>query len=166
MTEPVTTVAVAVGEPPAIGPMRPVHPGHAGPQIAAEPEILRQIEKVLQGITLTPGRVRLSGGAYVDVDGVAADSSAFVEVFAHQGPLKGGQRHKVTNDALKLITLGRDHPNARLIVAFADPQAASCVTGKSWIAVALRSARIEVIVADIGQRTRDAIRAAQEREFR
>jgi hypothetical protein len=54
--------------------------------------------------------VRLSGGAYVDVDGVAADSSAFVEVFAHQGTLKGGQKHKVANDALKLITLGREHP--------------------------------------------------------
>ena len=135
MTETVTTAPVTVGDPRAIGQVRPVHPGHSGPQIAAEPEILRAIENVLQGITLTPDRIRLSGGAYVDVDGVAADSSAFVEVFAHQGPLKGGQRHKVTNDALKLITLGREHPNARLIVAFADPQAASCVTGKGWIAV-------------------------------
>lgn len=164
MTEPVTTTAVTVGDPRAIGPVRPVHPGHAGPRSPLSQRSARDREG--SSGHHAPDRTRLSGGAYVDVDGVAADSSAFVEVFAPQGRSKERQRHKVTNDALKLITLGREHPNARLIVAFADPQAANCVMGKSWIACALRSARIEVIVADISQRTRDAIRAAQERQFR
>ena len=33
------------------------------------------------------------------------DESVLVEVFAHQGQLKGGRRHKIAADALKLITL-------------------------------------------------------------
>jgi hypothetical protein len=37
-------------------------------------------------------------GASVDVDGVAEDGSVLVEVFAHQGPLKGGRRHKIATD--------------------------------------------------------------------
>lgn len=38
----------------------------------------------------------------MDVDGVSAEPPVFVEVFAHQGPLKGGQRHKIAGDVLKL----------------------------------------------------------------
>ena len=43
-----------------------------------------------------------------------------VECFAHVGAMKGGQRHKVATDALKLITLGRGKPGARLLLALAN----------------------------------------------
>lgn len=60
------------------------------------------------GVELTPRSLRLGGGARVDVDGVAPDESVFVEIFAHQGRLKGAQFHKVARDALKLITPGAE----------------------------------------------------------
>jgi hypothetical protein len=46
-----------------------------------------------------PRSLRLDDGARIDVDGVAPDESVFVEIFAHQGWLKGAQFHKVTRDA-------------------------------------------------------------------
>ena len=68
------------------------------------------------GKKLTPATVRLDSGASVQVDGVAGDESVFAEVFAHQGALKGGQKHKVAQDALKLITIGRSRPDAELLM--------------------------------------------------
>jgi hypothetical protein len=131
----------------------------------AEPIILALVAERL-GVKLTRDPMQVGGTARVDVDGVDADRSVFVEVFAHVGRLKGGQRHKVSNDALKLITLGREHPNARLVIAFADAEAAAFVIGRSWLAVALRSAGIEVVVADIDDALRDELRAAQKRLYR
>jgi len=36
---------------------------------------------------------------------VTADRSVFVEVFARIGTLRGGQRHKASTDALKLLAI-------------------------------------------------------------
>ena len=110
-------------------------------QRTAEPLILAGVSKLL-GVELAPRSLRLDRGARVDVDGVAPDESVFVEIFAHQGRLKGGQSHKVARDAMKLITLRRSRPGSKLIIAFGDPEAATCVTGASWLAEALRRGRL------------------------
>ncbi len=69
----------------------------------------------------------------------------------------------MARDALKLITLRRDHPGARLILGFADHVAAASATGASWLAEALRSWEIEVFVTELDAGTREALRAAQAR---
>ncbi len=89
-------------------------------QRTAEPLILAGVSRMI-GVELTPRSLRLQGGARADVDGAATDDSVLVEVFAHQGRLKGAQYHKVARDALKLITLGRSRAGSRLIIAFGDP---------------------------------------------
>lgn len=83
-------------------------------------------EKVAEviGKELTPMTVKLESGASVQVDAVASDESVFAVVFAHQGALKGGQRYKVAQDALKLITIRRTHPAAELLLVFLDDEAA------------------------------------------
>jgi hypothetical protein len=91
-------------------------------------------------VNLAAKRLNL-GKAFVDVDGVAEDESVLVEIFAHQGSLKHGQRHKVQGDVLKLITMGKTRPASRLIVAFCDQQAANGVTG--WLAHALEAWGVE-----------------------
>ena len=99
--------------------------------------ILDGLERVV-GCELRPERLTLPGGAHVDVDGVAIDGLVLVEVFTHQGPLKGGQRHKIATDALKLITIARDRaPRPRLVLAFAEPKRAEWAAGESWLAAAL-----------------------------
>ena len=100
----------------------------------------------------------------MNVDGVADEPLTFVEVFAHQGQLKGGQHHKVSTDALKLVTLGRVYPQARLILAFGDQAATSTLSGGGWKAEALRTWGIEVFVADIDEDVRAGLRDAQVRQ--
>jgi hypothetical protein len=140
-----------------------VHQSDSDEQRRAEPLILAGVAARL-GVALEPRRLNLAGGARVDVDGVAADESVLVEIFAHQGRLRGGQFHKVARDALKLITLARGRRAARLIIAFGDEEAAACVTAGSWLAEALRSWEIDVLVVDLDTAVREGLRAAQTRQ--
>lgn len=88
----------------------------------------------------------------------------FVEVFARIGTLRGGQRHKVSTDALKLLAIRDVFPGARLILAFADGQAAASISG--WKADALRSNDIEIHTVDLTAAERAALKAAQARQRR
>lgn len=140
-----------------------LHPSDSGMQRRAEKSILASLAGKLD-VKLEPMRVSLSEGAQVDVDGVAADRSVFVEIFSHQGRLKGGQVLKVSNDAFKLASLGLRYPKARLILAFADPSAAAFADGEGWRAAALKSFGIEVHVIDLDESTQADLRAAQTRQ--
>lgn len=139
------------------------HASDSREQRQAEPLILEGVGRAL-GATLKPRTLRLPDGARIDVDGVAADESVLCEVFSRQGRLKGAQFHKVARDALKLITAARSRPDARLVLAFGDDEAASCVTGTSWLAEAIRTWGLEVIVVPLDDLVRDGLRAAQARQ--
>jgi hypothetical protein len=139
------------------------HQSDSAVQLDAEPLILAALSAQL-GTPLTPQRFTLPEGATADVDGASADGNVLVEVFAHQGALKGGQRGKIARDALKLITLGQARPGARLILALADPAAAKPLTAKSWLAEALATFKIEVIVVELDAAVRQGIRDAQVRQ--
>jgi hypothetical protein len=100
-------------------------------QRRAEGLILEAVAQEV-GVSLHPQRLQLVSGAVVDVDGVAADESVLVEIFAHQGQLKGGQRHKIAGDALKLITIARERtPPPVLILAFGDPDILDSLVAKA-----------------------------------
>ena len=144
-------------------PVMVAHASDSTTQSDAEPLILAAVAEQL-GVTLTPRRLKLPAGATADVDGVAADESVLVEVFARQGALKGGQRGKIARDALKLITLGRHRSGARLILALADESAAKPLRAKSWLAEALTTFEIEVLVVNLDPDVRAGIHAAQVRQ--
>jgi hypothetical protein len=139
------------------------HQSDSREQRSAEP-LIRDAVSAAVGVELTPRSLRLDGRARVEVDGVAPDESVFVEIFAHQGRLKGAQFHKVARDALKLITLARSRPESRLIIAFCDADAAACVSASSWLAEALRTWGIEVLVANLDPDVRAGLRDAQVRQ--
>ena len=136
------------------------HESDSRVQRDAEALILDAVQKYV-GMELAPRLVRFDSGATVQVDGAPSDESLFVEIFARQGALKGGQQRKVSQDALKLVTLGRSRPSARLILAFADEQAAAYATKGTWVSEALRTWGVEVLVVELGQAVRDRIRGAQ-----
>jgi hypothetical protein len=142
---------------------RVTHQSDSTVQQEAEALIRQKVADYI-GKQLYPATVRLDSGAPVQVDGVAADESVFVEIFAHQGSLKGGQRHKISTDALKLITLGRSRPQAQLVLAFGDAEAAAFVTQGTWMSEALASWRIKVLVIELDTAMSDGIRAAQARQ--
>lgn len=139
----------------------PKHASDASVQIAAEATILTALSKAI-GIPFTQGVTLPVGAAHVRPDGVAADESVFVEVFAHIGKLKGGQRHKVSTDALKLLAIRETHPNARLILAFADEAAATSVSG--WRAETLKANGIEIHIVPLSAEDRARIEATQAKQ--
>lgn len=139
------------------------HPSDSREHRSAEAMILGAVSSAV-GIELGPRSLRLDGGARVDVDGVAPDESILVEVFAHQGRLKGAQFHKVARDTLKLITLRRSRNGSRLILAFGDTDAAACVSGNSWLAEALGTWGIEVLAVDLDDEVRTGLQVAQARQ--
>lgn len=132
-------------------------------QLRAETAIREQLEHML-GTKLEPRTLRLAGGATVAVDAAASDNSLIAEIFARQGRLKPGQQKKVAIDAFKLVTIGREHPRADLVLVFADSAAAAYATGDGWLAYALRAWDVRVMVVEIDAGLRAEIRAAQHRQ--
>jgi len=118
----------------------------------------------LLGVALAPRRLRLPGGAAVDVDGVADDPPTLVEVYAHQGPLRGAQPKKLSQDALKLITVRETlMPGARLLLALSDDVAAAGVR-RGWIGEALALWGVEVVVVALDAEVTAGLVAAQARQ--
>lgn len=139
------------------------HASASAVQREAESHILAALSQQL-GVTLAKRRVDLPGGAWTEVDGVAPDLSVLAEAFARQGPVKGGQKRKVALDVLKLITIRREHPQAKLVLAFCDEGAAKSLTG--WPAEAVRTWDVQVAIADIPADVRARLLAAQDDQYR
>jgi hypothetical protein len=108
------------------------------------------LQRVMEsvGCHLEPRGVALEGGGVVRIDGIDRDESILVEVFADRGQLKGPQRRRLSQHALKLITLGRTRPAARLIVAVADADVARAARQDGWLAPALASWGVEVLLVE------------------
>lgn len=141
-----------------------MHASASSVQLDAE-SVIRRLVSAAVGVDLQPRRLRLSESTNVDVDGVSDDEQILVEIFARQGTLKGGQVRKVAMDALKLITLGRTRPSARLILAFASNEAAAYVENpNAWLTEALRAGNVEVLVVNPPADIRTAVLAAQARQ--
>ena len=116
------------------------------------------------GIVLAPCVLRLLD-ARVNVDGFGnGPPPTIVEVFAHQGPMKPGQRHKVMADALKLVAIGQHcfDSKARLVLALASDQARSSLSG--WRVEALEALGVEVLVIELESALLEGIRTAQIRQ--
>jgi len=143
------------------------HPSGSAVQREAEQEALAAFSKQL-GIELRCKSFALSEGASIQIDGVCEGSagvpSVLVEVFAHQGPLKAGQRHKLMSDAVKLLLAARRFDSeASLVLLVTDEQAARDLrTG--WRAEGLRAFAIEVRVAQLPEQLRARLREAQARQ--
>lgn len=133
-------------------------------QMRAEREIRAQLAKDLDVEWREDHAVKmpLPNGTKPEVDAVSTDGMTLVEIYAHQGPLKGGQVHKVARDALKLITVARTQPGASLHIAFASNAAHQSVTG--WLAEALDTWGVKTRAVEVSQATRDELEAAQQRQ--
>jgi hypothetical protein len=141
------------------------HLSDSAEQRTAEALICAAVAEKIR-VALIPGLATLQSGAVVQVDGIGPDFSVLVEIFAHQGVLKGGQKQKVCKDALKLITLRRHYPHARLFLAFADTAAAAYATTGTWLSRALIEWGVEVVVVQLDAQDREKVLLAQTRQRR
>jgi hypothetical protein len=139
------------------------HRSDSAAQREAERVAVAQLGRDL-GVSLDPAELTLAEGIRVHVDGYHAGPPAIVvEVFAHQGPLKGGQRHKVMSDAFKLVAIGRTHPGAQLLFVLTDPVAAASAQG-GWRGAALKAAGVEVRTVALPAELMANVLAAQARQ--
>lgn len=93
---------------------------------------------------------------------MAKDRSVLVEAYAHIGRLRGAQPNKVCTDALKLLALRESLPLARLILAFADQEAAASIAG--WRATVLERNGISIMVAKLPEAQRESIEDVQRKQ--
>lgn len=128
-------------------------------QRAAESLVLAEVARRL-GTTLSP---RVVEG--MSFDGYS-DTGVLVEVWAHQGPPKPAQKHKVMADALKLVWGDRvlSGGQGTKVLAMADKDAAAPFLSGTWMAAALTGLGIRVEVIDVGGEVRSRINAAQTRQ--
>jgi hypothetical protein len=141
------------------------HPSDSSAQRDAGREMLDTLGAQL-GVDLQKRRWPLSDGAYVEINGADENDRFFVQVHARLDPLKGGQRHAVANDVLKL-TLVRDsaanmgrHP--ALILAMASQAAADSVRG--WLREAIAMHGIDIRVVELSKDSKSRVTEARGRQ--
>jgi hypothetical protein len=145
---------------------KPLPPGNAREQQEAELLMVEALGAQL-GLTLRPRTLKI-GGSRVEIDAADDELTVLVEAWAHQGAPKPAQKHKVLADALKLIWVASTvQATPTLILCLSDADAARhFTTGRSWAAAALADLGVNVTVVDLPAKTRQAVKAAQERQRR
>jgi hypothetical protein len=139
------------------------HPSDSLEQRDAERDILEALEKRL-GIRLN---MKVDIDQRVALDGFADGAvPVCVEVWAHQGPAKGGQVHKVMRDFCKLLLveklLGK---RCHKVFAVCDDESLAFLN-RSWQGRFAKEFDIETVVLDVCDTTRARVLEAQKRQFR
>jgi hypothetical protein len=147
---------------------RAVPAGDSNEQRGAERVMLDLLGAQL-GLELNPATITVPSGERVEVDGADANRTVLAECWAHQGPSKSAQRHKVLADAFKLAWVATIlYPRPQLILCLSDPQAATPFSpgARSWAARALQDHHISVTVVDLPDDLRQRLLEAQRRQYR
>jgi hypothetical protein len=135
-------------------------------QRTAEPLLIAALGERL-GIELTKHRFRLPLGGWLEIDGMCESPLVLCEAWAHLGRPKSAQKNKVMTDAIKLMFAAKlCSGSPRMVLLFADEQAASHFKSRSWMAQLLQANGVEVQVVGLPETVRTNILVAQKRQFR
>ena len=140
-----------------------MHKSDSTEQRDAEAYILQSLEAKLEARFDPGARLPIAAGGRPDA--IDPAKKIIVEVYARVGPVKGGQLHKIKGDVLKLALIGQQAGSEwRRILCFASEEAASYVTGQSWVASAIQHFGIEIVVAPLSEEQRERVKSAQDRQ--
>jgi len=163
MTDPKERFRAVAGDFGIGLPPVPPHPSHSGVQSEAEKATIKLLSVQL-GVPLRHEKVMLREGVAVHIDGYHEGPPLILaEVFAHQGPLKSGQRHKLMSDALKLLAASRMlrlEGEATLMLVLTDERAAEDFK-RGWRGAALDELGVEVRLVPLAPETAARVLAAQ-----
>ena len=121
-------------DPSAATNEEPQPPGSSREQREVELIMVAALAAKL-GTPLASRRVWLLDGAWIEVDGASDDLSVLCEAWAHQGPAKAAQQHKILKDALKLALAARvlgTAPRLILCSAMNVRRVSSAPAGRVW----------------------------------
>ncbi len=140
--------------------------GDSSEQREAESYLIEKLSKTL-GVPLTKRRFTLDNGSWIELDGFCESPPVLCEAWAHVGPPKGGQKHKVMNDALKLIFVKTFlKVKGECILLFADHEAALPFQNNSWMAQCLNEYNITIKIIELSPELRTKVLQAQKRQTR
>jgi len=116
-------------------------------------------------LSLQPQSFKLNRRAQVQLDGFDEKKRTLCEVYAHIGPLKGGQPDKVAGDILKMLLVEKYLGGCwRKIYCFADEIAKRKLIGISWLGACCSEFGIEPEVVELPKDKRVLILDAQARQ--
>jgi hypothetical protein len=139
------------------------HLSDSSEQQTAEAYMLKSLEQSL-GLRFDPN-AELPLGIGVKLDAIDPTNKVIVEVYARVGEVKGGQKHKIKGDILKLALITKMLGEGwRSILCLASDEAAKYVQGASWVAVAAKEFNVEVIVVNLSPELHNNIISAQKRQ--
>jgi hypothetical protein len=121
------------------------------------------------GLELNPATISAPSGERVQVDGADGSRTVLAECWAHQGPPKSAQWHKVLADAFKLAWIATTiYPRPQLILCLSDSLAAAPFLpgARSWASRALQDHLISVSVVTLPGDLRLRLLEAQHRQYR
>lgn len=72
-----------------------------------------------------------------------------VEVFAHIGKLKAGQKKKIATDVLKLIYLKSKHPQYQTHILFVDEQCLKSAANTGWVSAAALHFKVRMSIVEL-----------------
>lgn len=140
------------------------HASDSSEQRAIELEVLHALEAILyvrflKNLPATLGKLKLDG--YAD-----GSPPTLVEVFAHVGRAKGGQRYKIAHDMTKLLLAERRlGVPCRKVIAVIDETAIAHMT-QGWDGAFAKEFGIEVKVVPGFDDRHEVLRKVQERQRR
>ena len=141
------------------------HASDSSEQRAIELEVLLALESILyvrfmKEVPAALGKLKLDGYS-------AGSPPTLVEVFAHVGPSKGGQRHKIAHDMTKLLLAEKllGVP-CRKVIAVIDEAAVSHLRRAGWNREFAEGFGIEVRVVPGFEGHHETMRAVQLRQRR
>lgn len=111
-------------------------------------------------------KVVLDEGVHIEPDLYSEDERIICEIFAHIGALKVGQKHKISQDILKMLLLEKSTGfQYRKIIVVADDNVEKYLHGKSFIAESIRQFGIEVKKINLSDEVRTSVSNAQARQI-
>ena len=139
------------------------HPSTSSEQLNAENTIKSELAKLL-GVSFVDSPSDLDG---LQLDGYAeSEPPILVEVFAHVGSSKSGQKRKLSRDMTKLLLAERRLDCAcRKILAVVDDEAIEYTT-RGWDGEFAREFGIEFVVVPTESDLMLALRKVQDRQRR
>ena len=140
-------------------------PGDSRVQREAEEWLITELSKKLK-VKLEKKKWDL-GESHVEVDGFSGTPTYLCEAWAHIGTPKSAQKQKVMTDTLKMIFINDSlNLKGKLVMLFADRDAAKFFKGKSWMAQCLQNYNIAIETIELPSKLKEKVLYAQEKQYR
>ena len=134
-------------------------------QQKAEIIIGNRVEKELSCSLKRNEKVVLSEEIHIVPDLYSEQDRIVGEIFAHIGSIKVGQKHKISQDILKMLLLEKiKGVKYRKMIIIVDEKIEEYLKGKSFMAESIRQFGIEIKKVDIPDETYENIMHAQKRQ--